>query len=356
MERKVRMILIFCCILILFMSGMGIASPTEKIKWRGQSTWPAGMPILQEAAEYFAKKVAELSNGRLVIDMNPAGTIVPAFELIEAVHKGVVDVACGWAGYWRGIFPAGPLFGAVEGGPERMEYLAWVLVGEGLQLWQEMYDRKNWQVKVLPPYSAHSSEIFAWSNKPIRSLSDFKGLRFRTAGYYWGKVLTKMGASVVTLPGAEVIPALERRVIDAAEWSMPCIDIKMGFHEICKYMVIPGVHQPSSLDEALVHKKSWDKLPNDLKAIVWTATKDTSLYILTREMELNPVALKTFKEKGVEIITLSPEVQAKAKALAEEVHNETASKDEFFAKVLSSQRRFVKTWQEYAEAFKIIYK
>jgi len=288
--------------------------------------------------------------------MNPAGAIVPAFELIEAVNKGIVDVACGWASYWVGKFPASPLFGAVEGGPERMEFLSWVLVGEGLELWQEMYDRANWQVKVLPPYSAHTSENLAWANKPIRSLADFRGLKFRTGGLYWGKVLTKMGASVVILPGGEVIPALQRRVIDAAEWSMPCIDIKMGFHDVCKYLVIPGVHQPSSLDETLIYKKSWDKLSPDLKSIVWTAARDSSLYIMTREMELNPPALQFFKEKGIEVITLPPEVLSKAKALAEEVHNETAARDPFFAKVLSSQRKFQKTWLDYADAFKIIYK
>ena len=219
-----------------------------------------------------------------------------------------------------------------------------------------MYDRKGWQVKVLPPYSAHSAENLAWANKPIRSLKDFKGLRFRTGGYYWGKVLQRLGASVVTLPGAEVIPSLERRVIDAAEWSMPCIDITMGFHEICKYLIIPGVHQPSSLDETLVHKKSWEKLPQDLKAIVWTAARDTCLFIMTREMELNPPALQAFREKGVEIITLPPEVQARARQLAEEVHNETAAKEPFFKKVLESQRKWRKAWSGYKEAFKIVYK
>jgi len=356
MERRLKITLRVCFIIAFLMAGFSFAGATEKIVWKGQSTWAAGMPILQEGAEYFAKRVGELSNDRLVIQMNPANALVPTFELVDAVHKGIVEVGCGWASYWIGKLPASPLFGAVEGGPERMEYLAWVLVGGGLELWQEMYDRGNWQVKVLPPYSAHTAENLAWANKPIRSLADFKGLKFRTGGLYWGKVLTKMGAAVVTLPGGEVIPALQRRVIDAAEWSMPCIDIKMGFHDVCKYLIIPGVHQPSSLDETLINKKSWDKLPADLKSIVWTAARDSCLYIMTREMELNPPALRFFKEKGVEIITLSPEVLGKAKALAEDVHNETAAKDPFFAKVLTSQRRFQKAWLDYADAFKIVYK
>lgn len=356
MKKKMKIRTLGFIIFVFFLGMVELGWPAEKIKWKGQTTWPAGMPILQESAEYFAKRVKELSNGRLEIEMNAAGAIVPAFELIDAVNKGIVDVACGWAGYWRGKFPASPLFGAIEGGPDTMEYLAWIMVGGGLELWQEMYDQKNWQVKVLPPYSAHGPENLAWSNKPIRTLEDFKGLKFRTAGYYWGKVLTKMGASVVTLPGGEVIPALQRRVIDAAEWSMPCIDIKMGFHDVCKYLIIPGVHQPSSLDETLIYKKSWDSLPADLKAIVWTAARDSSLYIMTREMELNPPAMKFFKEKGIQIISISPEVLRKAKSLADELFNETAATDPFFAKVLSSQRRFSKTWSEYAEVAKVVYK
>jgi len=191
-------VVVFC---LMLLSGSAFAADKVKpIKWRAQSTWSAGLPVLQEAAEHFAQKVGELSGGRLIIDMNPAGAIVPANELVDAVHKGIVDVSCGWSSYWRGTFPTAPLFGAVECGPVPMEYLSWVMSGGGLELWQEMYDRKGYNVKVLPPYSVHGCEDLAWSNKPIRTLEDFKGLRFRTGGYYWGKVLQKMGASVVTLP------------------------------------------------------------------------------------------------------------------------------------------------------------
>lgn len=146
-----------------------------------------------------------------------------------------------------------------------------------------------------------------------------------------------------------MIPALPRRVIDAAEWSMSCIDKKMGFHDVCKYLIIPGVHQPSSLDEPLIYKKSWDSLPADLKAIFWTAARDSSLYIMTRETELNPPAMKFFNEKRIPIISVSSEVLRIAKSLAEELFKEKAAADPFFAKVLSSQRRFSKTWLEYAE-------
>ena len=352
---------LFCLITVLvsllLVAGNGFSADKVKpIKWRAQSTWPAGLPILQEAAEHFAQTVGELSGGRLIIDMNPSGAIVPSKELLNAVNKGIVDVSCGWASYWRGTFPTAPLFGAVECGPVPMEYLSWVMVGGGLELWQEMYDRKGYNVKVLPPYSVHGCENLAWSNKPIRTLEDFKGLRFRTGGYYWGKVLQKMGAAVVTLPGSEVIPSLERGVIDAGEFSMPAIDINMGFHEVCKYLIIPGIHQPSSMDETLINKKSWEKLPADLKAIVWTAAEQTSLWIMQREMEVNPPAFKKFQDAGIKIISLSPEVQGQAKKLADEIHNETAAKYPFFKKVLESQRKFHDIWVNYSGNYKIEYK
>ncbi len=331
------------------------AVPAVKVEWLAQSTWPAGMIILQEAADYFGAKVGELSDGRLVIDMHCSGSIVPPFEVCDAVHRGALDVGCGWATYWRSTFPAAPLFGAIAGGPQVLEYLSWVNAGGGLELWQEMYDREGWNVKVLPPYSAHSSEDFAWANKPINTLADFEGLKFRTGGYYWGKVLTAMGASVVSLPGAEVIPSLERKVIDAAEWSMPCIDKPMGFHEICKYVVIPGVHQPASLDETLINKDSWEKLPDDLKAIVIAAARDSSVYIMNREATLNPPALQFFRDYGVEIITLSEEVQSEAKRLADEVYDETAAADPFFAKVLNSYREYNKAYRGYADSFRLRY-
>jgi TRAP-type mannitol/chloroaromatic compound transport system substrate-binding protein len=335
----------------LFMAGLVSPASAKTFRLRGQAFVPSGFPILWDGAEYFAKRAGELSGGRLNIEMLPSGTIVPMMEMIDAVHKGVLDVSCGWAGYWRGSFPAAPLFGAIECGPGTMEFLGWVLAGGGIELWQEMYDRKNWQVKVLPPFSAHGPEDLAWANKPIRTLDDFKGLRFRTGGYYWGKVLERMGASVVTLPGSEVIPSLERGVIDAGEYSMPCIDIKMGFHEICEYLILPGIHQPSSLDETLVHKKTWDKLPKDLQDIMWSAARESSLYIMNREMVLNPPALEAFRAKGVKILILSPEAQAHAKKVATAVHEETAAKEPFFKKVLEAQREFSKTWKKYESDF-----
>ncbi|MGQ9693875.1 MAG: hypothetical protein ACUVWV_03925 [Thermodesulfobacteriota bacterium] len=174
------------------------------------------------------------------------------------------------------------------------------------------------------------------------------GLRAVERGYNLGEFFSGQGHVV--------IPALERKVIDAAEWSMPGIDVTMRFHQICKYLIIPGVHQPSSMNETLVYKKCWGKLPPDLQNIVSVTARDASLYTMMIGMKLNAPALKLFRDKGVNIITLSSYVQKKAKQLAEEVHTEMAAQSPFFAKVLASLNTFRKTCNAYQTAFAISFK
>ena len=327
----------------------------EKITLRGQAGWPEGFPIITEGAVYFAKRVGEISGGRLEIEMTGSGSIVPGMDVFEAVHLGTLDVGCTWASFNRRIFPAAPLFGAIVGGPGMGEYGSWVVEGGGLELWQEMYDRKDWNVKVLPPFCTHSAEIIAWSNVPIRTLEDFEGLKYRSGGYYWGQVLEKLGASVVTLPGGEIIPSLERGVIDCAEFSVPCIDVAMGFHEIAKYLTFPGVHQPASVHEALVNKDVWEPLPDDLKEIMKAATSDSSLWAIYANIKRNSEAYEFFSDYGIEIIEMSPEVQKEAVRLANEIYDEIAAGDAFFAEVLASQREFHNRYRAYLKVSTLHY-
>ena len=350
MKRCLVLILLLVGALSFLMVG-GSISPTPakaqgKIVWRGQASWGAGVPVLYETADYFAKKVAELTNGRLIIKMNPGGSIVPAYKELEGVHKGAIDIACTAATIWMGKIKAAPLFGSVPGGFEQQEYLGWLYAGGGMKLWQEMYDKNGYNVHVCHPHAVISAENFAWSHKPIHTLADFKGLKFRTIGF-WGEALQKLGARVVTLPGGEVYPALERRVLDAAEFSIPAVDKVLGFHEICKYLTVPGVHQPSLVLETLVNKKSWEKLPDDLKVAVDAAADATMVWCLSYGIKKNAEAMEFFKKKGVQIIRLSPEVQRQIKKVCEEVIEAHAKKDPFFARVWESQKKFHALWGPY---------
>ncbi len=321
-------------LVVLFLGGIvntSIAVETKKpIIWKATSAYGSGL-IVFEGAALLAERVKEMSNGRLIIQMNTGGSIVPSFSEQEAVSKGVLDLCCSSSIYIKGKFPCGVLFGASIFGAKQQEFLAWLETGGGYELWQEMYDRKKWNVKVLPCNGLYGGESLGWFKKPVKTLEDFKGLKIRTVGEY-GEVLTKLGASAVSLPAGELYTALERGVLDAADMSFPAVDRGIGLHEVCKYMLFPGVHQTSGPLETLVNKDKWDSLPSDLKAIVKAALSEVAVLGLTSWAKADLEAMKFFEEKGVQTIKLEPQEINKLQVLFNQVLDERASEDSFTRK------------------------
>lgn len=326
-------------------------TPPPVIKWRMASSWPKGT-YLQWAADEFAKRVEEMSGGRLVIESYPGGAIVGALEVFDAVNAGTIEASHSWAGYWIGKEPACPFFAALPMGFEAVPFLTWIYEGGGLELWKEMYAEYNFGF--VGPAGCLPPEDFAWAHKPLRTLEDFKGLKIRGVGF-WGEILKEIGASVVTLPGAEVYPALERKVVDAAEYSLPNIDWDLGFHEVCKYLHVPGIHQPSSLLELIINKDAWEALPKDLQEIVKGASREVTLRSLLRGFCLDAEALRRFREYGTEIIYIDPKLQKEFRRRAEALYDRLAAKDPFFAKVLKSQREFREKYEEYKKLMTPVY-
>jgi TRAP-type mannitol/chloroaromatic compound transport system substrate-binding protein len=158
-----------------------------------------------------------------------------------------------------------------------------------------------------------------------------------------------MGASVTTLAGSEVYPSLERKVIDAAEYSLPNIDYDLGFHEIAKYMHVPGVHQPSSILELIVSKKSWEALPKDLQELVKAVAAETTLMSLMHGIKLDTEAVEKFKQHGTEFVSIPPETQKEIKKRAEALYDKKAASDPFFKKVIESQRAWLAKYEPYDE-------
>ena len=335
-----------------------LEKPVEKkvptIVWKAQSSYPAGLPQLYAPAASFAKKIATLTDGQLVVKMNPGGSIVPSKKIFDAVSAGTLDLGCTWAGWWIGKFPASVLFGnSFPNGLQMREMLSWIYTGGGLELWNELY--KGHGVKVLAPYGMLGSENFCWSRKPINSLSDFKGLKFRTVGI-WGKCLERLGARVVSLPGGEVYPSLERGVIDACEFATPAIDKKLGFQEICKYLKVPGIHEPCAPLETLVNEKSWQKLSDDLKYKVETALRDASFEAINKTMKEDAEAMEFFRKyPGLNISKLTPEMIDEIVKIGNEELDKYAKKDAMFARVLKSQRDFRKLVEPYADLVRLPY-
>jgi TRAP-type mannitol/chloroaromatic compound transport system substrate-binding protein len=233
------------------------------------------------------------------------------------------------------------------------EMMAWIASGGGMELWNEVYEGHG--VKVLHPYAVQGSEILSWSNKPINSLEDFKGLKFRTVGI-WGRVLERLGAKVVSLSGGEVYTAMERGVIDALEFNTPQTDMELGLYEIAKYVTLPGIHQPAVPLETLVNERSWEKLPDHLKLIVEMALKETCFESMNETMKQDAEAMQFIRnQKDIVVSKLSPEIIAEIVKLANEELDKDAAVDPMFAKILKSQRDFRKLVEPYSELISLPY-
>ena len=339
-------ILITAMFLVVLTSGLSSAQAEDKkIVWKATSAYGAGLSYFKHA-QYFADRVKEMSGGRLVIQMNTGGSIVPVFSEQQAVHRGSIDLACSSSMYLRGKFPAAVLMGSSMFAFKQQEFMAWCEYGGGYELWQKMYDNAKWNVKVLPAFCIYGTESLGWYRKPIRNSEDFKGMKYRTVGE-WGEVVQDLGGSVISIPGGELYSALEKGVLDGTDMSHPSFDKGLGLYEICKYNVYPGIHQTSGPMETVVNKDKWNELPKDLQQIVIAALREATYRSMTKTIIEDAEAVEFFKSKGVEIIKLSPEMLALLKTKVDKVLDERAGKYPFYGEVLKSQREFHKKWQAY---------
>lgn len=278
----------------------------------------------------------------LTIRSLTAGSVVGGLEVFDAVNQGVIDASHSISSYWMGKEPSAPLFAAIPLGMDALQYLTWYYQKDGMDLWKEMYAKYNFGF--VGPCGLNTAEDFLWSHKPIQKLSDFKGLKIRTVGY-WGEIVTKIGARVVTLPGGEVYGALEKKILDAAEFANPSADLVMGLHQVCKYVHVPGIHQPTTITELIINKDSWNKLSPEHQNIVKEAAKAVTVESWTHCIMEDAKALKKFEEGGTKIIKLSPQFIQELKKLADEHYKEKSQKDPFFAKVYNSQQNMLKEYR-----------
>jgi len=323
------------------------APEAEVIKWKCQCPIPTG--IMQfDSWSSFADRVDAMSNGGLKIDVMPGGSVVPEYEEIFAVEEGSLDAYIGQPTDNSGVLgPAADLFTQFACSPTPTEYLYWLTEGDGMSLLQELYDSKGFKhVKVLAFFADEGGEEALVSTKKISTLDDFKGMKIRTYGY-WGKVLERLGASVVTLPGAELYHSLKTGVIDACEYSTPAINRDMHFYEVCKYVYYPPYHSPACTYFLWVNKDSWEALPADLQAIVEEAAKAQIIHYWMDAEKQSVEALDFYKDYGVEFSGYSMEIAHAIVTNADGLWEELSKEDPFFDKVYHNQRDFVKSYSEY---------
>jgi len=244
------------------------------IKMRWQSTWPT-KDIFHEYALDFAKKVNDMTGGDLVIEVLPAGAVVPAFNLLDAVSKGTLDGGHGVQVYHYGKQNALALWGSGPGfGMDADMMLAWHKYGGGRDLLAKIYASIGANV-VSFPYGPMATQPLGWFKKPITKMSDFKGMKFRTVGISID-VFTGLGAAVNALPGGEIVPALDRGLLDGAEFNNASSDRLLGFPDVSKVCMLQSYHQNAEVFEITFNKTKFDALPVKMKAIIENAVEAAS--------------------------------------------------------------------------------
>lgn len=304
-------------------------------------------PVIGEMVLHLTNNINRLGGGDLSVKYFDPGQLVEAMEVLDAVSAGKVEAGFGTAGFWMGKIPASPLFSAVPFGPNASEYMAWFYGGNGLKLYQEMYDIHGFNVKVLlagmiPPESS------GWFAHEIKSLDDLKGLKMRFFGL-GGDIMKEYGVAVRLLPPGEIFPALEKGVIDATEFSMPSIDERLGFYKIVNYNYFPGWHQQATTFELLINKDVWETLTVRQRAIFEISSKANVVNgIAIGESSQGPT-LKRNAERGVQQRTWPPEIMDNFRKTWAEVARDRSEEDPFFKKVWDDLQQFRREFKEWGD-------
>jgi len=312
-----------------------------QVTWNMQSGWAGD--IFHEFAGDFVRKVNEMSGGRMTINLLPAGSVVGALELQDAIVGGALDGAHGVTAYWYGKNKAASLFGTPPAfGWNANQFLGWMKYGGG----QELYDELVQDILGLDLVGFLSgpmpTQALGWFSEPIDSASDLQGLRYRTVGLA-ADLMNELGAAVTILGGGDIVPALDRGVIDAAEFNNPSSDRFLGFQDVSKVWMQRSFHQDAEAFEISFNKTRFEALDDELQAIIRNAVEAASADMSWKLMLRYPADYRGLvEEDGVSLYITPDEIlQAQLDAWDVIIERESAQ-NEFFGRVIESQRNWVR--------------
>jgi TRAP-type mannitol/chloroaromatic compound transport system substrate-binding protein len=311
-------------------------SAMPEVKWRLTSSFPKSLDTLYGAAEFFSKRVAEMTDNKFQIRSFAAGEIVPAFQALDAVQNGTVELCHTAPYYFIGKDPTFAFDSSVPFGPNARQQQAWMVQGGGLELMREFY--KDYNCTTYPCGNT-GAQMGGWLRKEVKSVEDMKGLKFRVGGFA-GMVMSKLGVVPQQIPGGEIYPALEKGTIDAAEWVGPYDDEKLGFHKVAPYYYYPGWWEGSTQVALLVSTKALEALPATYRAIVQAAAAETNTWVLTKYDAQNPAALRRLIAAGAQLRAWPRPVMEACFQASNEVCDETAAKNPKFKKIYESWKTF----------------
>ncbi|MFN5699715.1 MAG: TRAP transporter substrate-binding protein [Betaproteobacteria bacterium] len=332
-----------------------MVSNAQTVSLRFQSTWPA-KDIFHEYATDFAKKINDMAGNRLRIEVLPAGSVVPPFQLLEGVAKGTLDGGHGVVAYHYGKNSALALWGSGPGfGMDPNMLLSWHYYGGGKALLDEIYKSLNLEV-VSFLYGPMPTQPFGWFKKPIAKADDIKGTKFRTVGLAVD-MYTDMGAAVNPLPGGEIVPALDRGLIDGAEFNNATSDRLLGFPDVVKNCMLQSFHQSTEQFEILFNKGKYDGLAPELKSIIDYAVQAASADMSWKAIQRNSQDYIELKKQGVKFYKTPDAVLRAQLASWDKIMEKKGGENAMFKKILDSQRAFSEragAWQnDYLVDFKM---
>lgn len=325
-------------------AGATVAAPAvhaqAPIKLKFQSTWP-NKDIFHEFAGDYVKRVNAMTGGRVELEILPAGSVVPAFQMLDAVSSGILDGGHGVAAYWYGKSKAFSLFGTAPAfGWDADELLGWIRFGGGQELYDDLV-QNTLKLNVVGMLTGPMpSQPLGWFKKEITGPDDMKGMKYRTVGL-GADLFKEFGAAVTIVPGGEIVPAIDRGLLDGAEFNNPSSDLILGFPDVAKVYMLGSYHQALECFEILFNKTKFDGLPKDVQEILKGASDATSSTMMWKAQDRYSKDLAAIKARGVKVLQ-TPKSVLEAQLKAWDVVIANLSADPVFKKVVESQKEWAK--------------
>jgi len=319
------------------------------IRWRLTSSFPKSLDTLFGVNDVFAAKIKEMSGGKFTITTHPPGELVPAFGTIDAVKDGTVEMANTAPYYYFGKDETFALACAIPFGLNARQMAAWYYEGNGLKLMREFY--KGYNI-VNFPMGNTGAQMGGWFRKEIKSLAEFKGVKFRVGGF-GGKVVERIGGVPQNIPGGEIYQALEKGTIDAAEWVGPYDDQKLGFFKVAPFYAYPGWWEGGPGLELHVNLKAYEGLPAEYKAMIEAACGYCHMDMMGKYDAKNAQSLKQLVAGGAKLFPFPKDLMDAAFKEAMALYSEISAKNANWKKVYddySAFRRDANLWFRYTEA------
>ncbi|MCC5902151.1 MAG: TRAP transporter substrate-binding protein [Halomonas sp.] len=328
------------------------ASANETYTWDMVTSWPKNFPALGTGANDFARRVEQLSNGRMRIRVHGAGELVPAMEVFDAVAAGTAEMGHSASYYWRGKVAASQFFTAVPFGMNTTEMNAWLYHGGGQELWDEIYASHN-----LKPFPVGNTgaQMAGWFKKEINSLADMQGLRLRLPGLA-GEAMNGIGVTTVNMPGSEIFTSLQTGVLDAADWVGPYNDMAFGLHQVADYYYTSVWNEPTAVLEGTINLDAWNALPEDLQDVIREAARASNLAMISEFAYRNAQALETLvDEHGVQLRTFPEDVMEALYKSSQEVIQRQVDGDEASQRVWESYAAFQQVLRPFSDVGEYAY-